>query len=231
MGIGAGDCGGDAQVPGVRCFNFQSSGLAPLAALESCETLHAVGGGYRRSDFHDGQPWYRPTHRTEIAGGAESTAVGAGVGGERIGGFFSVRVVFACWRDALCLLPGSVDCVWAGGQDLSDVHREPDAAWYCRVVDRSDSGGGDVELKCSAKLAVVEFDYGFLSSFSTRSQRSGAAADGATGDRRVGAGAVRTGGAGAASCGARGGSRAADCVGGLWGVARRVSAGSADQAR
>src|SRR5713226_2356788 len=186
MGIGAGDCGGDAQVPGVRCFNLQSSGVAALAALESRETLHAVGGGYRRRDFHDGQPWYRPTHRAEIAGGAESTAVGAGVGGERIGGFFSVRVVSPCGRDALCLLPGSVVCVWAGGQDLSDVYREPNATRDRGAVDRGHFGCGDVELERGAELAVIEFDYGFLCSLSSDRRRSGAAAAGAAGNRRVG---------------------------------------------
>src|ERR1700675_2574432 len=231
MGIGRGNCEWTAQVPGVRCFNFQSSGLAALAAFESRETLHAVGGGYRRRDFHDGQPWYRPTHRTEIAGGAESTAVGAGVGGERIGGFFSVRVVSACGRDALCLLPGSVVRVWAGGQDLSDVYREPNATRDRGAVDRGHFGCGDVELECGAELAGVEFDYGFLFALSSRGERSREAAVGATGDRRVGAGVVRTGDGGAASCGARRRSRAANCVGRLWGAARGVSAGSVDQAR
>src|ERR1700675_1170113 len=231
MGIGRGNCEWTAQVPGVRCFNFQSSGLAALAAFESRETLHAVGGGYRRRDFHDGQPWYPPTHRTEVAGGAESTAVGAGVGGERIGGFFSVRVVFACGRDALCLLPGSVVCVWAGGQDLSDVYRKPNATRDRGAVDRGHFGCGDVELECGAELAVIEFDYGFLCSPSPDRRRSRAPAAGAAGNRRMGSGAVRPGGAGAASGRARGGSRVANRVGCLWGPTWRVSVGSADEAR
>ena len=79
---------------------------------------------------------------------------------------FSVWAVSFCGRDAVCLLPGSVICVWAGGQNLSDVHREPDAAWDCGAVDRGDSGGGDVEPECGAEFAVVEFDDGFLSSLS-----------------------------------------------------------------
>src|SRR6267378_2456048 len=170
------------------------------------------------------------THRTEIAGGAESTAVGDGVGGERIGGFFSVRVVSACGRDALCLLPGSVVCVWARGQNLSDVYREPDATRDRGAVDRGHFGGGDVELECGAELAVIELDYGFLCSLSSDRRRGGAAAAGAAGNRRVGSGVVRTGGAGAASCGARGRSRAANRVGRLWRLARSISAGSTDQA-
>src|SRR5260370_18955797 len=118
-------------------------------------------------------------HRAEIAGGAESTAVSDGVGGERIGGFFSVRVVFACWSDALCLLPGSVVCVWAGGQDLSDVYREPDATRDRGAVDRGHFGGGDVELECGSQLLVVKFYYRFLSSPSSHRTRSGSAAAGA----------------------------------------------------
>ena len=54
--------------------------------------------------------------------------------------------------------------VWTGGQNLSDVHREPDAAWNCGAVDRGDSGGGDVELERGPEFAVVELDDGFLSS-------------------------------------------------------------------
>ena len=166
----------------------------------------------------------------------ESTAIGAGVAVERSGGLFSVWAVSFCGRNAVCLLPGSVGYVWAGGQNLSDVHREPDAAWDCGAADRGDSRCGDVELECGAEFARLEFDGGFLSSLSSfgissGGERSGAAAAGAAGDRRVGAGAVRAGGAGAASGGARGGSRVANRVGGLWSVARSVSAGCADQAR
>src|ERR1039458_1113766 len=166
MGVGTGDCGGAAQVRGVRSFYFRSRDLGALAALEFCETLYAVGRHYRRRVLDDGQPWYRPTHRAEIAGGAESAAIGAGVAVEWRRGLFSVWVISFCGRDAVCLLPGSVVCVWAGGQDLSDVHCEPDAAWDCGAADRSDSGGGDVEPECGAELARIEFDYGFLSSLS-----------------------------------------------------------------
>src|SRR5713226_8660693 len=226
MGIGRGNCQWAAQVPGVRSYHFGA-----LAFFEFCETLYAVGGDYRRRFFDHRKPWYRPTYRAEIAGGAKSTAVGAGVALEWSGGLFSVWVVSFSGRDAVCVLPGSVGRIWAGGQDLSDIHRERDAAWDCGAVDRSDSGGGDVELERGAELSVIEFDYGFLSSFSPGGRRSGAAAVGAIGNGRVGAGAVRTGGAGAASGGARGGSRAADCFGCLRGAAGSLSVGSADQAR
>src|SRR5258708_28091482 len=219
MGIGRDNCEWAAQVPGVRCFNFQSSGLAALAAFESCETLHAVGGNHWWRILDHGQPWHRPAHRAKIAGGAESTAVGASVGNERSGGFFSVRVVFACWRDALCLLPGSVVCVWAGGQDLSDVYREPDATRDRGAVDRGHFGGGDVELECGSQLLVVKFDYGFLSSPSSHRRRSGAAAAGAAGQRRIGAWSVGAGGGGAASGGARGGGRGGNCVRRVLGLA------------
>src|SRR5208282_6039437 len=88
-----------------------------------------------------------------------------------------------------------------------------------------------VELECGAELAVLEFDYGFLCSFSAGGKRSGAIAAGAAGDRRVGAGALRIGSAGAASGGTGRGSRVANRVGCLWSAARSVLAGSADQAR
>ena len=157
-----------------------------LAIFRFCEALHAVGGNYRRRVFDHGQPWHRPAYRAEIAGGAESTAVGAGVAVERRGGLFSVWIVSFCGRDAVCLLPGSVGGVWPGGQNLSDVYREPDAARDCGAVDRRHSGGGDVEFECGAEFARLELDYGFLSSvsagFSSGAQRSGAAAAGAAGD-------------------------------------------------
>ena len=110
-----------------------------------------------------------------------------------------------------------------------------DAAWHCGTADRGYSGCGDVELECGAEFARIEFDGGFLSSFSfgisSGGERRGAAAVGAPGDRRMGSGAVWAGGAGAASSGTRGGGRVANRFGGLWGVARSVSAGRADQAR
>src|SRR5208337_308065 len=205
-------------VPGVRSSDVRSSDLGALAVFEFCETLHAVGGNYRWRLLDDGQPWHRPAHCAEIAGGAESTAVDAGVVVEWSGGFFSIWTVSFCGRDAVCLLPGSVICVWAGGQDLSDVYREPDAAWDRGPLDRGDSGGGDVELECSAELAGIELDHGFLSALSCGqsfrlspgAERSGTAATGATRDRRMGAGAVRAGGTGAAPGGTRGRSRIAN---------------------
>ena len=94
---------------------FNSAVLVALAVFESCETVHPVGGDYWRRILHDGQPWYRPAHRAEIAGGAESAAVNAGAGVEWIGCFFSVWIVSFGGRDAVRLLPGSVGGVWAGG--------------------------------------------------------------------------------------------------------------------
>src|SRR5208282_4951773 len=112
-----------------------------------------------------------------------------------------------CGRNAVCLLPGSVGYVWAGGQNLSDVHREPDAAWNCGAADRGYSGGGDVEPERGPEFARLEFNGGFLSSLSSfgisfGGERSGAVAAGAASDRRVGAGAIRAGVAGVASRGA-----------------------------
>jgi len=104
----------------------------------------------------------------ETAGGAESAAIGAGVIVEWSRGLFSVRIVSFCGCNAVCLLPRSVVRIWTGGQDLSDVHCEPDAARNCGASDRGDSGCRDVELECGAELAGVEFDDGFLSSVSSK---------------------------------------------------------------
>src|SRR5208282_2289239 len=194
-----------------------------------------MGGNCGRGLFDHGQPRHRSAHRAEIASGAQSAAVGAGVAREWRGCIFSVWIISHRGRDAVCLLPGSVGGIWTGRQNLSNVHCEPDAAWDCGTVDRRDSGSSHVELERGIELAVVEFDYGFLSSLSSRlwsgAERRGALANGAAGDDRMGARAVRPGGAGAASGGARGGGRAANRIRGLWGVAWSVSAGCADSAR
>ena len=46
-----------------------------------------------------------------------------------------------------------------GGQDLSDLHRQPNAAWDFGVADCGDPGGGDVELERGAKLAFLQLDH------------------------------------------------------------------------
>src|SRR5260221_3735733 len=168
MVVGPDGYGWAAQVPGIRFSLFRSCDFNALAALEFCQTLRAMGGNHWWRILDHGQPWHRPAHRAKIAGGAESAAVGAGAALEWSGGLFSVWIVSFCGRDALCLLPGSVHRLWARGQDLSDVYRDPHAAWDCGAVDRGHPGGGHVESECGSQLLVIKFDYGFLPSPSSR---------------------------------------------------------------
>jgi solute:Na+ symporter, SSS family len=219
--------GGTAQVPGVRSRALPLLAHWPYLNFAKPYTLWA--GIHRRRLLDHGQPWHRPTHRAAIAGGAQSAAIGAGIAVERSRGLFSVCIISFCGRDAVCLLPGSVGCVLARRPNLSDVHREPDAAWHCGAVDRRDSGGGDVELSAALNSLSSSSMMDFYLRFRPSSPEATRGCDWRDWRPSRGPWCCSAGGAGAASRGARGGSRVANRVGRLWSVARSISAGRADR--
>ncbi len=53
------------------------------------------------------------------------------------------------------------------GQNLPDLHRQPNAAWHLRPSHCRNSGCRYVEPQCSAKFPFFEFDDGFLLPFSS----------------------------------------------------------------
>ncbi len=150
---------------------------------------------YRRRDSDHGQPWHRPAHRAEVAGGAKSASVGAGLAVEWSRGLLPVCFVSPGGRNALCLLPGSVGWLWTSRPHLSDVHCDPHATWHRRIADRGDSGGGDVKPECRAKFAFIELDDRFLSSLpfivASRNERSDTTAGGTARNRCLGGGVIR----------------------------------------
>ena len=82
--------------------------------------------------------------------------------------FLPVRIISLCWRDAVCILPSAFIDFWTGRQNLSHLHRQPHAAWHSGTPDRCYFSGGDVEPERGTEFPVVEFDDGFLCSFSSR---------------------------------------------------------------
>jgi hypothetical protein len=71
------------------------------------------------------------------------------------------------WRHAVRVLSRALGEFWQGRQDLSDVHRQPDAARDLGLADRRDSGGGDVEPERGAEFAFIQLDHGFLRAVSS----------------------------------------------------------------
>ena len=65
-------------------------------------------------------------------------------------------------RDAVGVLSRAFRNFRKAGQNLSHIHRQPDAARNLWVADCRDSGRGNVELKRRAECAFVEFHHGLL---------------------------------------------------------------------
>ena len=133
-------------------------------------------------------------------------------------------------RHAVRVLSRALGEFRRGRQDLSDLHRQPDAARDFGIADRGDSGSGDVEPERRAQLAFIHFDHGFLSATTSPDRRT--AQDSAFAHRNsvLGAAAIWAGGAVAAQGRPRHRSGIADRFRGLRRVARSLSARSADPA-
>ena len=123
------------------------------------KTLHVLGGIDRRGFLHPGQSRYRSVDCAAPAGGTEPAAISGRAAVERSRDSLPVCLVPHRWRHAVRVLSRALGEFRQGGQDLSDVHRQPDAARDFGIADRGDSGGSDVEPERRAQLAFFHFDH------------------------------------------------------------------------
>ena len=123
------------------------------------ETLHVLGRIDRRNFLHPGQSRNRSVDCAAPVGCTEPAAIGRRAAVERNRSSLPVCLVPPDRRHAVRVLSRALGEFWQGRQDLSDVHREPDAARDFGIADRGDSGGGDVEPERRAQFAFVHVDH------------------------------------------------------------------------
>ncbi len=135
--------GGWPAIHHMAAADRQAAGVRLHARL--LEAVHILGGADRRSFSDYRQSRYRSAHCATPSGGAKPTAVGDRAALERSSDSFSVRSLSHRWCHAVRVLSRAFGKLRTGGQDLSDIHRQPDAARDFRIAHCGDSGRGHVE--------------------------------------------------------------------------------------